>query len=172
MISRTHDDMPTHDPATPPTEPMAARDGHDAPEATANPAPPTAPTAGVGTLALAQGHTLIVAGGQDRNVLQLVDPSGTANLEISIGPEGIRLLVRGADLALTTTGALAIEAERLSLHGKQGLSLSTEGDARIEASGQLETVGRSQLIRSARGNVRVQANDDVEVAGERIRLNS
>ncbi|MGK3996545.1 hypothetical protein [Sorangium sp. So ce1024] len=124
------------------------------------------------TLTLAHGHSLVVEGGQERNRLQLVDPSGAAHLEISIGPEGIRLEVRGAGLSLATTGALAIEADTVSLHGKNGISLTTEGDARVEAAGRLETVGRSQLIRSARGNVRVQANDDVEVVGERVRLGS
>ncbi|WP_434045953.1 MULTISPECIES: hypothetical protein [Sorangium] len=138
--------------------------------------PDAAPDAGVGaaphTVALAHGHSLVVEGGQEHNRLQLVDPSGAAHLEISIGPEGIRLVVRGAGLSLATTGALAIEADTLSLHGKNGISLTTDGDARVEAAGRLETVGRSQLIRSARGDVRIQANDDVAVTGERIRLGS
>jgi hypothetical protein len=133
---------------------------------------PRAPGAEPQTLALAHGHSLVVEGGQERNVLQLVDPGGVAHLEISIGPEGIRLSVRGAGLSLATTGSLAIEADRLSLHGKNGISLTTDGDARIEAGGKLESSGRSQHIRAARGDVRIQANDDVKIEGERIRLGS
>ncbi|EYF08060.1 hypothetical protein [Chondromyces apiculatus] len=141
-------------------------------QASGRDAAPQEPQADVRTLALAHGHALVVSGDQERNVLHLKDPSGAASLEIAIGPEGIRLMVRGAGLSLATTGALAIEAESLSLHGKNGVSVTTEGDARIEAGGLLETVGRSQHIRSARGDVRVQANDDVRLEGERIRLNS
>lgn len=124
------------------------------------------------TLALAHGHAMLIEGGSERNILQLVDPRGVAHLEISIGPEGIRLLVRGAGLSLTTTGALAIEADTLSLHGKNGISLTTDGDARVEAGGRIESSGRSQHIRAARGDVRIHANDDVKIEGERILLGS
>ncbi|AUX23119.1 uncharacterized protein SOCEGT47_036380 [Sorangium cellulosum] len=136
--------------------------------------PDAAPEGGAAphTIALAHGHSLVVEGGHGRNHLHLVDASGAAHLEISIGPEGIRLAVRGADLSLATTGALAIEAESLALHGRNGVSLTTDGDARVQAAGRLETVGHSQHIRSARGDVRIQANDDVRVEGERIRLGS
>lgn len=124
------------------------------------------------TLALAHGHSLVIEGGQERNILQLVDAGGAAHLEISIGPEGIHLSVRGAGLSLATTGSLAIEADRLSLHGKNGISLTTDGDARVEAGGRLESSGRSQHIRAVRGDVRIHANDDVQIEGERIRLGS
>jgi hypothetical protein len=158
--------MSSHDP-----------EGSASPDPAPDPAPDlgaarAAPGAEVHTLALAHGHSLVVEGGQARNVLQLVDASGAAHLEISIGPEGIHLMVRGAGLSIATTGALAIEADSLSLHGKNGVTLTTDGDARVEAGGRLETVGRSQHIRSARGNVRIQANDDVQIEGERVRLGS
>jgi hypothetical protein len=157
--------MKSHDPEAPAS-----------PGETSGPDPvsgaPAAPAIEPHTLALAHGHSLVVEGGQERNLLQLVDAGGVAHLEISIGPEGIRLLVRGAGLSLATTGSLAIEADRLSLHGKSGISLTTDGDARIEAGGRLESSGRSQHIRAARGDVRIHANDDVQIEGERIRLGS
>jgi hypothetical protein len=137
-----------------------------------SPGAPGAPGTEAQTLTLAHGHSLVVEGGQERKVLQLVDASGVAHLEISIGPEGIHLSVHGAGLSLSTTGSLAIEAERLSLHGKNGISLTTDGDARVEAGGRLESSGRSQHIRAVRGDVRIHANDDVQIEGERIRLGS
>lgn len=163
--------MNSHDPEAPvPSDaaagPSAAQDAPDAPVA------PVAPGAEPQTVALAHGHSLVVEGGQERNVLQLVDSGGVAHLEISIGPEGIRLSVRGAGLSIATTGSLAIEADRLSLHGKNGISLTTDGDARVEAAGRLESSGRSQHIRASRGDVHIQANDDVQIDGERIRLGS
>jgi len=123
-------------------------------------------------LTLAHGHSLVVEGGRERSVLTLVDAGGAAHVSISIGPEGIRLDVNGAALSIATTGPLAIEAESVSLHGKNGIALTSGGDARIEAEGVLSTSGRSQQIRSVRGNVSIKANDDVQLDGERIRLNS
>lgn len=152
---------------------MSDSEPEGAPPSDSSPGPAAAdPGRAENAITLAQGHSLVVEGDGARNVLTLVDPSGAAHVSISIGPEGIRLEVKGAALSLATTGPLAIEAESVSLHGKNGIALTSGGDARIEAEGHITSTGRSQQIRSVRGNVSIKANDDVQLDGERIRLNS
>ena len=142
-----------------------------APSVGIEPAPPPSGHDDLRTLALAHGHALRVEGGRECNVLSVVDPDGLIHLEIAIDASGVRISARGVGLSLTTSGALAISADHVSLHGKSGIALTTDGDARIEAAGALETTGHSQTIRSRRGDIVVQANDDVRLTGERIRLN-
>jgi hypothetical protein len=83
---------------------------------------------------------------EHRLVLRL--PAGGAVLRVAITAAGVQLELTGSDLALRASGELSIDADRVALHGRRGLALTSGGDVRIEAS------------------------DDVCIDGERVKLNS
>ena len=62
-------------------------------------------------------------------------------------------------------------ADRVAIHGREGVAITTDGDVAIVAAGDLETRARTQTIAAELGDVRVVANDDVRLTGERIRMN-
>ncbi len=98
-------------------------------------------------LALACGHQLILETGRnDRSLVHLRGPQGI-HLTIEVTEAGPVLRFDGPGLSFHTAGALAISAETVSIHGRQGLSLTAGGD------------------------VQVTANDDVKLNGERVLLN-
>jgi hypothetical protein len=131
----------------------------------------SAPAESIQVLELAGDHALEVRRGPEDDVLSIVGPTG-AGISISVTREGITVTLAGAGLRLQTTGALAIHADALALHGTRGVSISTGGDAEIRAAGDLRTSGAAQRIEARSGNVDIEANDDVCVDGERVRLNS
>ena len=132
---------------------------------------PAAPS-GVQTIPVGHGHVLELEQGPGDNVLRILTPDGKAGLSITIGPDGIRVDVRGGDLSLHAEGALSIDADRLALRGRSGVSIESDGDASLKVAGDLHSEARIQNIRARLGNVNVQANDDVKLNGERIRLNT
>ena len=77
----------------------------------------------------------------------------------------------GSGLMIQAAGALAIDAERVAIHGREGLALTTNGDAQIRVAGELRTQARAQYLTAELGNVAIRANDDVKLDGERIRMN-
>jgi uncharacterized protein (DUF2345 family) len=135
-------------------------------------AAPDEAAASVETIALAGKHVLEIVRNGEQNVLHLLAPDRSAGLSITITAQGISLRVAGADVVLQTTGKLAIDAEELSLHGRRGVAITTDGDATIRAQGDLSSEARIQNIRARLGNVNVTANDDVKLSGERIKLNT
>jgi hypothetical protein len=124
------------------------------------------------TLTLISGHALDVQRTSENNVLRVMLPDGAVGISITITPQGITMNVVGADLLLQTTGALAVRADTLSLHGERSVSVTTGGDATLKATGDMYSEARIQNIQATLGNVNVRANDDVQLDGERIRLNA
>jgi len=124
------------------------------------------------TLTLLGGHALDVERTSDKNVLRIVRPDGVVGISITITPQGMTMSLAGADLLLETTGALAVRADTLSLHGERSVSVTTGGDAIFKATGDMYSEARVQNVKATLGNVNVWANDDVKLDGERIRLNS
>ena len=114
---------------------------------------------------------LLVQRSPDGDLVQFLSPDGAVTLSVSLTEKGPVLRFEGAALVLQAAGSLAIEAERLSLHGKQGVTLSTEGDLELQATGDLHSVARIQTVTATRGDVKLRANDDVTMVGERIRMN-
>jgi len=105
------------------------------------------------------------------NLIHLRGREGRTALTIEVTPAGPILRFDGPGLSIQTTGPLTIESERIALHGREGLSLSSGGDAAIRVQGDLELSARVQTIRAELGNVEVHANDDVRFIGERVLLN-
>lgn len=126
----------------------------------------------VETIALAGKHVLEVVKDGEQNVLRVLTPDRSAGLSITIDARGISLQVAGANVVLQTAGKLAIDAEELSLHGRKGVSITSDGDATLKATGDISSEARIQNIRARLGNVNVVANDDVKLNGERIKLNT
>ncbi len=120
---------------------------------------------------LAGAHQLEISTDGQAHELRITDRNGGLGITISVREDGVILHLERADLAIRADGNLELSAERLHLHGRSGLALSSDGDLEVEASGDITSAGRIQHIKATRGNVNVEANDDVRLEGERVRLN-
>jgi hypothetical protein len=123
------------------------------------------------TLELTENQRLIVERRETESVLHVIGSSGQVSLTIQLTAEGPVLRFDGLDLRIEAGGDLAIGARQLRLHGREGVAISSGGDASIRAAGVLDSEATIQNIRARLGNVNVKANDDVGLRGERIRLN-
>ena len=97
------------------------------------------------------------------NAVRIVGPGGDLLLTVLLTPSGPVLRFEGARLSLETSGDLALNARHVSIHGREGVRISSEGD--------FESRARIQDITATLGNVNLRANDDVKLDGERILLN-
>ncbi|WP_437588941.1 hypothetical protein [Sorangium sp. So ce1000] len=114
---------------------------------------------------------LVVVRQPDGDVVRFLSPSGAVTLSVSLTEDGPVLRFEGASLVLQAAGSLAIEAEQLQIHGRAGVSLSTDGDLTLQAAGDLHSEARIQNVTATLGDVNVRANDDVKLSGERVRVN-
>jgi hypothetical protein len=119
---------------------------------------------------LATGYSLRVRDA-DRT-LQVFAPSGQMCVQLVLAPEGPRIELHGADLAIRTDRTLTIECDRLDLRAAHGLAIASGGDLELIAVGELHSQAFAQRHVATRGDVQLKANDDVQLDGERIRLNS
>ncbi len=114
---------------------------------------------------------LVLEQSQQEDRLMITSANGKVSLTITITDAGPVLHLEGAGLMIKTDGDLAINAKSLAIHGRDGIALTTGGDAHICAVGDLTTKARIQNITAELGNVNLQANDDVKIDGERILMN-
>ena len=113
---------------------------------------------------------LTIERGEQGSVIRLIDARGGIPLRVELGANG-PVLHLGSGLTIAVAGELSFDAQRVAIHGREGIHLHSEGDTLIESEGDLVTRAREQLVEARLGDVRVKANDDVKVVGERIRLN-
>jgi hypothetical protein len=139
-----------------------------APPPDAAPLPQGTDAAGV---ALAGGHHLRLTRSPDADVLRVEGADGRLRLSVSVTAAGLAIELEGADLLLRAAGALAIDAERLTLRAREGLALESGGDLELRAEGAISSEAHRQSLLARRGDVAVRANDDVRLDGERIRMN-
>lgn len=97
------------------------------------------------------------------NLVRILGPDGEGVVTIHITPTGVTLRLPGRGASLRIDGDLAIDAERVSIHGRSGVAITSDGD--------LETRARIQNVTAELGNVNIRANDDVKMDGERILMN-
>jgi len=128
-------------------------------------------TAAPTTLALAHGQTLAVETDPAGSVIRLVGADGQMTLTVHITPAGPVLQFGGAGLAIQADGDLAVSARRLVLHGREEVTVCTDGDLTVRATGDLHSSARIQNLTAELGNVNVKANDDVRLNGERVMVN-
>jgi hypothetical protein len=105
------------------------------------------------------------------DLVRILAPSGAPVLTLVVREGGIELRLEAGSIALRTEGDLALEARSISLHGREGVTIESGGDARFAAKGSLVQEAARQRIRAHLGDVDVRANDDVKIDGERIRMN-
>jgi hypothetical protein len=115
------------------------------------------------SISLAGERRLVLRREGGGDALTLLERDGKVAVTVTITPEAVTLSLGGAKLEIEVEQSLAIAAQSIALHGREGVSITTEG--------ALATRGRSQSITSTHGNVEVEANDDVKLDGERILLN-
>jgi hypothetical protein len=128
-------------------------------------------TTEIQTLELIGDHQLIVQRSPTNNVLKLVGSGGHLCFTICITPDGPVLRFDGPGLLLESSGDLSVNANRIAIHGREEVAITSGGDACIRVAGNLSSEGRVQDITARLGSVNVMANDDVKLKGERIRLN-
>jgi hypothetical protein len=123
------------------------------------------------TIELTGNQQLTIERRLSDSVVRLVGGNGQVSLTIEITAAGPVLRFDGLNLRIESSGDLAIGARRIAVHGREGLAITSGGDATIQTFGDLNTVAREQNISARLGNVNVKANDDVRLRGERIKLN-
>jgi hypothetical protein len=128
--------------------------------------------AAVQTISLIDRHSLEISRSATDNVLRIVSPDGRTGVTVTVTAQGITLSITGGDLTLQTSGALAIDAERVALHGRNGVAITSGGDLSLQVAGDIHSEARIQNIKARLGNVNIKANDDVKLTGERIKLNA
>lgn len=121
-------------------------------------------------IALAGGHRLQIEATPGGSLLRLSGGAGATLLSLLITERGPVLQLEGA-LTIAATGDIALEGERVGIRGRAGVAISSGGDLRTSAAGDLVSEARTQSLRSTLGDVDIKANDDVRLKGERIRLN-
>ena len=114
---------------------------------------------------------LVIEYHHPNNVLNIIASDGIVSLSIHITKKGPVLKIGGGDLTIQADGNLAIDAERVTIHSRKEMALTTDGNLHIEAAGDLHSKARIQTITADLGNVDIKANDDVTLDGERIRMN-
>ncbi len=123
------------------------------------------------SLKLIGGQRLVIEDDNQSSVLNLLSSNGNVSLSIIVTEDGPLLKFGCGDLVIQTEGSLAIDADRIALNGRSGMTLSTGGNLQIQAAGDFHSEARIQTISADLGNVNIRANDDVKCNGERILLN-
>ena len=115
-------------------------------------------------------HTVLVARTADGGSVKLLSPGGEESIRIEVTAAGASIVL-ARDLNISVTGSLTFDADRVAIHGKSGLSLTTYGTVEVDAKQALDVRAHSASIEATRGDVKLQANDDVVMLGERILVN-
>jgi hypothetical protein len=123
------------------------------------------------TLRLAGNQLLVLERGPSEGLLKIVNPSGQISLSVHITAAGPVLRFEGPGLVIQAAGALAIDAEYVGIRGREGVAISSGGDATVQVAGDLDMQARAHRISALLGDVSVQANDDVRMNGERVLMN-
>jgi hypothetical protein len=108
---------------------------------------------------------------EERQGFNVVGPDGQVCLSIYLGASGPVLELAGSGLTIRTAGSLAFAAEQVEIHGRDGVLIRSNGDAKLDVAGDLSLRACTQNLTADLGNVNIRANDDVTMNGERIRMN-
>ena len=131
------------------------------------------------TVDLPSGRAVTVEAGASERLL-VRGPAGNVELAIRFTEQGPVLSFSAAEIDLTSAGAIRMDCERLHMHARSEVVVTSDGDLRETVAGAhvSEVAGTSTVsahtveITARRGDVAVKANDDVRITGERVRLNS
>jgi hypothetical protein len=125
------------------------------------------------TLELVGDQRLVVENSAEGSLLRIIPPGrdGKASLVIQVTEHGPVVRLEGAAIQIEAQGELSLNAERVAIHGRESLALTSDGNVSIATPGDIHSDARSHKITSRLGNVDIKANDDVTIDGERIRMN-
>lgn len=123
------------------------------------------------TVELVADQRLVIEYHHHSNVLNIVGSDEQISLSIHVTEDGPVMRIGGNTLTIQTEGSLSIDAKKVSIHSREGTSLTTSGNFEIQAAGDIHSNARIQTITANLGSVDIKANDDVKLKGERIRLN-
>ena len=119
---------------------------------------------------LTTGYALRVT--DDDRTLEVYAPDGRMCVQLVLAPEGPRIELRGASLAIRTDHELTIDCERLDVRAAHGIALVSGGDLELAAVGELRSEALAQRHVARRGDVQFQAESDVQLDGGRVLINS
>ncbi len=91
--------------------------------------------------------------GQER--IDIVSPSGKAELTVILTEAGPKLVFESADIQIVTPKQLAVQCQSFE----------------VKATEEVRLVGAATSIEARSGDVKIEANDRVRLMGEQIRLN-
>jgi hypothetical protein len=122
-------------------------------------------------LDLAYRHKLVIEQTPTSSSLTIVGRHGCPALVVHVTENGPVVRMESASLKIEVEGELSLTSDRLTVHGRESLSLTSGGDITIGTPGDLSSEARTQKLTAHLGNVDIKANDDVTMHGERIRMN-
>jgi hypothetical protein len=93
-------------------------------------------------------HQLLVERQAGHDAVALVGRDGVVRIRIAIDQGGASISVEAGSIALRAAGDLAIEAERVSLHGRQQVSVTTGAGATIDLDHRVAVVAETILLNS------------------------
>jgi len=105
-------------------------------------------------------------------ILDVHAPDGHICVRLTLAPEGPRIEVLGASLALHAEREIHLSCQRFAVDASEGITLRSGADLEVQAEGAMVSEGFSQRIVARHGDLIAIANDDIALDGERIRLNS
>ena len=92
------------------------------------------------------GHELELERQPGRDVLRIRAADGAVRLVLAVTADGPVLRLEGAELCVEATGPLSVNAERVAIHGREGVSITSGGDAALHAAGDLDSQARTQNL--------------------------
>lgn len=116
------------------------------------------------------GYELVVERTALGGALRLIGRDGAQPIEIEVTTAGPIVRLRSG-LSLSVEGDIELAGDRLSLHARRALCLTSEGPVEVRARGDVTSEAAAHAIVARLGDVALRANDDVKLNGERIELN-
>jgi hypothetical protein len=116
-------------------------------------------------------HTLALRSDAETGELRLGDADGRELVLIEVGSQGLSVRASGLTLTWDERGGLRLEVDRLTLVGRDNVTIETQGNLELRAGGRMSLAATDQTITATVGDVQIVANDDVALSGEKILLN-
>ena len=123
------------------------------------------------TLELVANQKLVVQRNAESSLLRIIGRDGKLSLAIHVTEDGPVVRLESSAIEIEAEGQLSLNAERVAIHGRKSLSLTSDGNVSIDTPADVHSDARSHKITARLGNVDIKANDDVTMDGERIRMN-
>ncbi len=99
------------------------------------------------SLSLSSGRSLVVAGQEGREQIEIRSPEGTLELRIALTKEGPVLTLSGVKLEINSTDTVAVNCRDFKLATTGAIDLSSGGDIGLRTEGELraKSMGQTHL---------------------------